>query len=324
MAMDDLYKALQMFQSNVNDFQMSEVLRGANREVATIKASAMKEEEKRAALFNISNSLVNQMGQLGAPVSSIAQQALAAGPQQFANGDQAILEGNLQGRPDLVKSGIDSNTASKNDELNLAREQRAWMSAEKALDREAEAGKAGQKQSAKPLPVAILTQLQASDDVMMMGNELAEITRANPDLVGILAGRIPARGAADADFAAFRAQLGRFFDKYRVATTGQAASEKEMEMLLKRMAQETDTPEAFEKKLAGYLNETNAIRKRKLTNYKRGKYDVSEFEEDISGLTLKSQTSEAPAEKIVTLRDKTTGQMIKARIGKDGKAYPVQ
>lgn len=102
MAMDDLFQALNMFKSGVQQLQTSRVIQGANQQVADIKASEASDADKRNQLTSLSHQLVGQLGALGAPVSDIAQQAQNVMPQQFANANQMNTQALLGGDKNLA------------------------------------------------------------------------------------------------------------------------------------------------------------------------------------------------------------------------------
>lgn len=334
MAMDDLLTAIQMFNKSVDEYKLTEALQGASRQAQDIKASAMKEEEKRAALQGISNQLVSQMGAFGAPVASIAQQAAAVGPHQFANGDAAILEGKLSNNPFLVNAGVSANELAKKDELKLADANRAFLGQQKELDRENALTIAGMKKpGAKPLSQGELTKLQEHDDAYMAGQELKDLVTNNPQLVGVFAGRVPLRKELEGDYSRFQAALGRFQDVYRRAITGQGAGPSELNMLMSRLPSGTDPTSTFIGKMDDFLKQTNTSRTRYLTNLKRANRDVTQYETDLNGMSISNPAGNAAAPaghpamnstKLVTLRDKNTGQLVQAVLGADGKYYPAQ
>lgn len=109
---DDLFKALQMFSQGVKEYQIQSAVGQANQFVQQIKAADLNEQQKRAALQDLSNQLVSQMAGMGAPATQVAQVAGAIGPKQFASPDQAILEGTLTGNNALVDMGVKADKAA--------------------------------------------------------------------------------------------------------------------------------------------------------------------------------------------------------------------
>ena len=76
----------------------------------------------------------------------------------------------------------------------------------------------------------------------------------------------------DKDQIRFRSELGKIFDKYRVAVTGAGAGQNELSMLLKRIPSETDTFENFKSKAESFLNSVDEDKKTFLANKtKQGK-----------------------------------------------------
>lgn len=101
MPMDDLFQALNMFKQGVNELQTARVIQGANQQVQSIRASEASEADKRNQLTAISHQLVGQLGALGAPVSDIAQQAANVAPTQFADANHMYEQGVLTGNKEL-------------------------------------------------------------------------------------------------------------------------------------------------------------------------------------------------------------------------------
>lgn len=92
----DLQSALQMFQSGVQQFQMSRALSGANSQVQDIRASDMKEEEKTSALRQIASGLTLQMAGMGGTAAQMKQVTEAIQPPEqplIQSFDQAMIYG---------------------------------------------------------------------------------------------------------------------------------------------------------------------------------------------------------------------------------------
>lgn len=322
MPMDDLYKALQMFKTGVNELATSRAIAGANEQVQQIKASEMDEAKQRQALNAVSQQLVSQMAMTGTPATTIQSVAAQFAPKSYGTADQMIAEGALLGDDRLLAAGQRAAGAAKADEFAYLKQQQDFQASQNALTRQSQERLAGTKASERagklrPLGEHEITRLTAQEDSFVIGDDLLARVKSNPDLVGVLAGRIPARGQMQSEFGAFQADLGRFFDKYRVATTGAGAGPKELEILMKRVASETDTPETFMAKMDSYLKEVDGNRSRYLGNLKKAKKDVAEYPDSLRGGEKSSGLTFTP----VTVKDKKTGQMIQALRGSDGKLY---
>lgn len=311
---DDLFKALSMFQSGVKDLFAQRTIAGANDAVQQLRASEMDEQQKRAELQNISNQLVGQLSGLGVPATTIAQVAGTIGPKQYASPAAAAMEGVLSGDQKLVEAAGQADMAMQQGNLAQQRQQQQFMASENAKTRAHQRELAGMKTGKlQPLVDSQTTRLHAQEDTFAIGNDLMTKVKENPDLVGILAGRVPMRPQLEAEFGAFQSTLGRFFDKYRLATTGQGAGEGELKMLMTRVARETDSPETFVAKMNSYLEETNGSRKRYLGVLKKAKRDVENFSDDLTG-----GSSQAPAANIV---EKVLANGEKVRVQRVGNKW---
>jgi hypothetical protein len=105
MATDDLFQALQMFQNGVKEYAFSQSLAEANEQVRQIKGSALKEHEQRAALQQLSDSLVMRMASIGAPATTLQAVAGAVGPTPFLSPEQLINQGVQSGNQGMVDQG---------------------------------------------------------------------------------------------------------------------------------------------------------------------------------------------------------------------------
>jgi hypothetical protein len=108
--MQDLFQALQMFQSGVKDLAFSSALSQANEQVQQIKAQVTNEQEQRAALHQVSQGLVARMAGLGVPATTIAQVAGAVGPSV----DPLTAQENALKRQDQMRSEDKAFEAGQN------------------------------------------------------------------------------------------------------------------------------------------------------------------------------------------------------------------
>lgn len=323
MSMNDLFTALNMFKQGVDDIHTARVMEDANRQVQQIKSSELNEQQQRAQLSALSDQLVMRMAGLGVPATTIAQAASAVAPKVFANPDQAILEGKLTGSHYLQESGQEAARLARQDEIQQQGIQRAWQSRENELNRKAAVEAAQTKATnLRGLTDGEVLRLTEQENVFQMGDDLAMKAKGNPKLIGILAGRIKGREALDPEFAAFKADVGRFFDKYRLATTGQGAGQQEMEMLTQRVAQESDSPEAFQAKLTSYLNEVQKNRSTYIKNLSKAKKDVTQFSPDLNGRYKEKSAPDGMT--TVKVKDRKSGLLVDAYKDAQGNLYKVK
>jgi hypothetical protein len=121
MANDDVFKALQMFQSGVQQFALQRAIGSANEQVQQLRASDLNEQEKRSQLQQLSNQLVAQMAGIGAPATTIEQVAGAIGPKKFANANQMKAESLLTGDNWLGEQADEQQEFENNKAFELAK-----------------------------------------------------------------------------------------------------------------------------------------------------------------------------------------------------------
>lgn len=97
MPIQDLYQALQMFQSGVKEAATTEAVNDATDVMNQINISGMQEQQKRASLQNLANQLALKMTGTGASAASVQQAFNAVNPQNFGSVEQMQLEGALSG-----------------------------------------------------------------------------------------------------------------------------------------------------------------------------------------------------------------------------------
>lgn len=115
----DLQTALATFVSGAKEYGIAQSLYQANEQVQQIKASAMKDAEKRAALNGLANSMVMQMAGQGADAAKIQQVFGAIKPVLPATPDQAIMLGVLNDDQEMLTRGRKAQQIQIEDTLRL-------------------------------------------------------------------------------------------------------------------------------------------------------------------------------------------------------------
>lgn len=107
--MEDLFKALQMFKTGVQDFQMQRSISQANEQVQQIRASDAAETKKRAELQAVANNLVPLLAQSGTPDTTIesVKNAFTNNAGQFKTGMDIYRNAALTGNHELMSIGLD-------------------------------------------------------------------------------------------------------------------------------------------------------------------------------------------------------------------------
>lgn len=121
MAMDDLYKALQMFGDGVQQLQTSRAIGAANDQVQQIHASEASEQAKRAQLQQIANGLTAHLAQLGTPATTMQAVAGAIGPKQYANANDMNRDALLTGNSQLGQEAQKQQEFESNPKFELAK-----------------------------------------------------------------------------------------------------------------------------------------------------------------------------------------------------------
>ncbi len=294
MSNDELFKAFGAFNQGLQSYAISSALKDATSQVNQLNAQAIKDTEKNAQLQALGNQLALQLGGLGAPVSQIQSAVGAILPQQDATIQQGLLSPYAPNQ-DRAKAAWEMQQQAE--ERQLARREQMQLNAEgrqearmnRLMDRRADV----KEQTLKPIPTKQQDELINAQVGLSDLNDIRTQVTAIQNSVGPIAARNPLRQFIP-DQAAFEMQVNRMFDAYRVAVTGAAASEKEMEALRKSTLQSTDTLPVFLKK----LERAETIVKRhtgaRLETLKRAKIDVSGFE-NMFDSTSAQGSSAAPA-----------------------------
>lgn len=163
--MDELLKAMQMFQEGVQRASIQEAVNDATVKVDEIKRASLDETQKRAALTDFSDKLALRLVGAGANAATIQQAFQAVKPQQFGSAEQMQLEGELTGNKQyqdvsskIIKAREERALALKarEEQMKLAVEEKKGM-----LDIKKELIKSGLKPSEiKPEELAFQTNVK--------------------------------------------------------------------------------------------------------------------------------------------------------------------
>lgn len=283
--MDDLFKALQMFQTGVQQAATTAAVNDAADYMQQLNQSGLNESQKRQAQMQAANQLALKMVGTNANATQIEAAFKAVGPQQFATPEQAITQGVLSGNKQLEQLGAKAQDVLFQKDLKKAAIQMRMQEAHDTRRFQREYMMQMLKQSpemakAKAITGDELEKITSIDNSLTSASDLMIKVNQNSNLVGPLASRIPGRDLVDPNYAAFEADLGKFFDQYRVAVTGAGASEKELKMLEARLPSITDRPEIFTTKMQSAIDAANKFRETRLKNLGMAGRDVSKFVAD--------------------------------------------
>lgn len=114
-----LDKALAQFKESTQQFGLTQSLMQADQQVKNIQGSALKEQDKMAAMNDIARSLTFNMMRSGANSAQIEQAAGTVRAKAPATADEAILRGTLSGDEGLVQKGLRADYLSAANKLAL-------------------------------------------------------------------------------------------------------------------------------------------------------------------------------------------------------------
>ena len=131
MAMDDLLKALDSFNSGLQSLQMSRVMDNANQTVAQIRSSDLDAKQKRNELNNLAQDLTFKLVGLGGSVGAAKELASTFQPPKepmFQTADQAIMYGMQAGDENALNAGLKIREIESNERIAAAKAQEeAWI-----------------------------------------------------------------------------------------------------------------------------------------------------------------------------------------------------
>jgi hypothetical protein len=284
--MTELMQALNMFKEGVKDLQTARVIQGANDQVMQIKANETDEAKQRAALTQVSNQLVGQLGALGAPATTIQAQMQAIAPPSYASPQAAAMAGVMNNDPKLVEAAKKADEAVQSGNMAQMAQQQAFQKEIVGMQIRGAKEIAGMKAGAAAERGEKLGRLTTSQikEIEELENSSASLrsmltqVNENPKLVGPVAGNIPLREKFDPAFGQFKMESGQYFDAYRKAITGAGATEGELTMLKKSLPTGTETLAVYQAKVQRMLEIGDRVKKRKFDTLKRAKRDVSGFD----------------------------------------------
>ncbi len=255
----DLYQALQMFNQGMHQAATTQAVNDATAAMNQIHGQGLDEGAQRQQLDGLSKQLALRLTGIGAPAAAVQQAMQAVGPRQYGSVAEMQMEGALTGNKYLQSTAKTmSDIATKKMQQEKQFEQKLKLG-----EIAAQGGNALQvqmmknmadKQAANKITAEDVTKLSAIDDISSYGKDLIQrLNTSKGALSGPLSSIARDLNPNDADFAAFKADTGRFFDLYRVAVTGAGASPGELKMLEKNVPTVSDRPEIFKRKMQNMI-----------------------------------------------------------------------
>jgi hypothetical protein len=278
--MQDLLKAIGMYQDSVQQAATTNALNEASQFANEINMNITDEAQKRNVLQDMGNQLAMRLVGTGANASHIQAAFQAVQPKQFATPEAAIQEGVMTGNKGLQQLGTQVSDlvfnkqmkqAQIKDDLATKAEQRKFMREASIQMLKDRGGKQLTNEEIKPITLAD-TSLDSLDAI-------ESLFRATDGWsVGPLAGNIP-DVFAQKNSIAMETEVLRLQDSYRSLVTGAGAGDKELARLATRLPEMTDRPEVFNTKLQQFKIGMERYKERSLKNFGLAGRDISRFKE---------------------------------------------
>lgn len=290
----DLRQALLNFKSDMEGLHRFNAIDNASQIVQQIRSSSENEANKRNALQGVANDLVLRLAASNTPATTLQAVAGAAGPRQFKTAEEAILEGQLSGKPEMTQQGQEAQAQA------LAPQQE-FQSEEKALDRQLARELAMIKSgTGKPVSAAFEKKIGATDDLVDAVDELMGRVEKNSGLVGAKnigpGGKIRdffSSTFGEGEFSDFRQQVERMFLSFATATTGAQRGFEELKGLRSAMPNENDNVASFKRKLDTLKKAALRTKNRALKFQLKAGKNVAGFDTDNLGDLEDMQTAVA-------------------------------
>lgn len=281
----DLALALNLFKESTNSFAFDQSVQKANQEAANIRASQEDELIKRQQLQIVANNLSMQAALVEKPASTIDALNKAIGPEHIATGDQAILTGELKGKPELVAAGVEANKKSKADEMMMKKEAEEFQlkrdQVHANLQRELAGLKGGKLHT---LPVSEVSKITEQQSKIGVWDGLITELEANPSYSSI-AYAVPVAGRAkelfdsqtDPAWSTWKSGLMNQYFAMRKEITGVAGSFREYAEIERNQPSYKDSTEVTLAKMKAVKHNYEIVLARKLHGLAKAKYDLTNF-----------------------------------------------
>lgn len=254
MAMDDLFKALQMFQSGVQQYAITGAVNDANAQMQQLNQMQIDEGQKRQQLQQLANGVALRLTGVGASGTQIQSAFNAINPQAFGSVEQMQLEGELAGNKQLT--GVAGKILGEREAKTMRAEDRQFARQIQLQDREfarqlalAQA-KAG-AQGADKITAPNATAIKRADDAGMALKAVDEMSKAlfqdNYNTFSLI-GENP-----------FTIASTRFEEAFGRLQSGGAITEDEEKRFARLRPKATDSREIQEQKLVGMREQLQSI-----------------------------------------------------------------
>lgn len=342
MAMDDVFKSMQMFQDGMQSLAISNGINSATQQVNQINSMQLDEMDKREQHEQVARQLAAQLVGAGANAAQVQQASSALAPKVLSTPDQMYAEGVRTGSQRMQGVAAQTQAFSAQPEMTKQSEQQDFVKGENAKNRASAEKIAGLRADGKSAPrqlpanqVSKITEMDMALDSMDSLLNKFETTPGLKKEIGPVSGIDIIKSWTNPEFGDFKAQVGRDFDLYRKAITGAGAGAEEIKMLMANRPTVKDTPTLFLKKINTIKQLASQVRTRHLTNLGKAKFDVEGFmDRSIADqATAPKDSPQAPAaignlppgipagSMLTPVRNKMTGMVEQVWRAPDGNVY---
>ena len=294
-SIDDILKAFGAFNQGMQHYAVASGINEATSQVDQLKQQQLSQLEQRKQQEQIAKNLALKLTSFGADQNDVGTAYNAIAPQKFTSPDQIAQAALQSGDMEMMKLAkeaqafhvqpkVDSDAREYTQKRNL---QQAQIESNEKI-----AGiRAGGKNS-RPVPSGQVEKIQQLADLEVNSDLLLESFNQHKALLGPVGGRVPLRDITNPEFAAFKAEIGRFFNAYRIPVTGAGAAMKELDTLKKDLVSMTDTSEAFEKKLKRFIEVQAQVKASRVNTLEKFGYNVDRLKEEAEERVARTRTSQ--------------------------------
>ena len=286
---DEFLNALQGLGKSVQQWGFGAAVQQANERMQQIKNELKPGMEQRAQLTSLADDLYMRLvaGGQNPQEALLARNVLI--PQTPNSAADAVLKGTMLGDSAMAEAGRSMLQEEENRKLQSINAQadrnfQLQSMLEAGRDRRAQAADQAKAQFAaknKIIPISEAEKLSAIDESKANLNgilsQLERMKSAVGPTKGVLSSLPFSQWAQNPESAAFRAEIGRTFDKYRKDITGAGASATELKTLQANAISASDTAEVLRAKIKNLLLSGERTKAVRLDTFKKTGYDTSGF-----------------------------------------------
>jgi hypothetical protein len=292
----DFFSALQNFTTAVKSYSYGEAVSQANQRVQEIKNSITPDLQKRQAISSLADDMYMRLVASGADPQHAAAVKANMMPPTASSAEQALFMGHLTGDKALLQAGQEAMNEQQHMDFARMKQQadlqeqsqgrlfkqqtQLEMMKESSAERRAAAKAKNEK---KPLDTNQIDKLAQLDTSAASLTKLLSDVNKFSKFIGPVAGQAGGVSAwLSPEFAAFKQDLGQYFDSYRVAVTGAGAGPTELKMLQANVPSLTDSPATMVAKIKRSLEIGQRTKQVRLKVLGQAGRDISGFTDEVA------------------------------------------